>query len=136
MRISISNALDELATVMESLEAFCHKYDIDMRAAQAAELALDELLSNCIFYGFPDGGNHTIIVEIDIVDRSLRIVVTDDGVAFNPLEQSAPDLGDSIDDRELGGVGIHLVRQIMDSCEYTREGDQNVMELTKRLPAA
>jgi anti-sigma regulatory factor (Ser/Thr protein kinase) len=117
---------------MSALEEYVARASVDMRTAQAAELALDELLNNSISYGFPDDGRHTISVELETQDDALQIKVVDDGVPFNPFEQTAPDLGGSVEERKLGGVGIHLVSKFMDECGYQRIDEKNVVTLLKR----
>jgi anti-sigma regulatory factor (Ser/Thr protein kinase) len=132
MEIEINNDLDQITLVMSALEEYVARASVDMRTAQAAELALDELLNNSISYGFPDDGRHTISVELETQDDALQIKVVDDGVPFNPFEQTAPDLGGSVEERKLGGVGIHLVSKFMDECGYQRIDEKNVVTLLKR----
>ena len=132
MRIEIKNDLDQIALVMSALEEYAERTSLDMRTAQAAELALDELLNNSISYGFPDDRQHTITVELETQNDGLQIKVIDDGVPFNPFEQAAPDLGGSVEERDLGGVGIHLVKKFMDECGYQRIDEKNVITLLKR----
>ena len=132
MRIEINNDLDQIALVMSALEEYADRASLDMRTAQAAELALDELLNNSISYGFPEDGQHTIAVELEMREEALQIKVIDDGVPFNPFEQAAPDLGSSVEERELGGIGIHLVKNFMDEYGYVRVDDRHVITLLKR----
>ena len=136
MRIEIKNDLDQITLVMSALEEYADRTSLDMRVAQAAELALDELLNNNISYGFPDDGPHTITVELETQEGALQIQVIDDGVPFNPFEQAAPDLESSVEERDLGGVGIHLVKNFMDEYGYERVHSRNVVTLLKRTPKA
>ena len=136
MRIDISNDLDQLTSVMTALEEFSQRASLDMSTAQSAELVLDELLNNSISYGFPAGGKHTITVELESQEDALQIKVSDDGVPFNPFERPAPDLESSIEERELGGVGIHLVKNFMDEYRYERVAGRNVVTLLKRTSKA
>jgi anti-sigma regulatory factor (Ser/Thr protein kinase) len=104
-----------------------------MGPAQAAELVLDELLTNIISYGYTDSDTHQITVELTVVDGAMTIRIVDDGVAFNPFEQDAPDLESSIERRELGGLGIHLVKKFMDDYSYQRSDEFNIVTLSKSL---
>lgn len=133
MRIELANNLDEMANVIMALEEFSDSAGLDMRAAQAAEMALDELLTNIISYGYLDSGQHKIVVEMCVEDNALQIVVSDDGVPFNPFEQEEPELDTSIDERNLGGMGIHLVKKFMDEYSYQRLEERNVVTLLKYL---
>ena len=136
MQIQINNDLDQLTSVMSALEDFCQRTSLDMSTAQAAELVLDELLTNSISYGFPAGGQHTISVELVTQDGVLQIKISDDGIPFNPFEQAAPDLESPVEERELGGIGIHLVKNFMVEYGYERVDGRNVVTLLKRTTGA
>lgn len=133
MRIELSNKLDELPNVVTALEAFSVDAHMDKAATQAAELALDELLTNIISYGYPDADRHKIFVELSVDRDTLKIVVSDDGIAFNLFEQQEPDQMSSIDQQKLGGFGIHLVKKFMDEYFYQRQDGCNVITLLKYL---
>jgi anti-sigma regulatory factor (Ser/Thr protein kinase) len=133
MRIELVNKLSELPNVMRILEKFFASEGLEKTVRQAAELSLDELLTNTISYGYSDSEQHEIQIDIGVHDNALKIVVQDDGVAFNPFDQEAPNLNMHIDERDLGGVGIHLVKEFMDDCAYQRVGQRNVVTLLKAL---
>ena len=96
-------------------------------------LALDEVVTNIIRYAHADGRQHPIVVRLTLEPGVLTAQVEDDGRSFNPLEVSPPDIGASIEDRPIGGLGIHLVRSVMTSVEYRREDGRNVLTMTKNL---
>jgi anti-sigma regulatory factor (Ser/Thr protein kinase) len=133
MRIEFGNRLEEIAKVMTALEEFTNSAGLNVGIVQAAELVLDELLTNTISYGFSDAVQHIITVEMLVKENALHIVVSDDGVFFNPFEQKDPDLESSIDERDLGGLGIHLVKKFMDEYSYQRLDDRNVVTLLKHI---
>ena len=136
MQIQISNSRDELAGVMTALEDFVDSAGLDAGAAQAAELALDELLANIISYGYLDLEVHQITVEFDVIEGAMIIRLVDDGIPFNPFDQDEPDLGSCIERREIGGVGIHLVKNFMDDYSYERNDEHNIVTLSKTLTSA
>ena len=136
MRIELGNRLEDIADVMAALEEFSDSAGLDAGVAQAAELILDELLTNTISYGFSDTAQHKILVEMLVKANALHIVISDDGICFNPFEQKAPDLESSIDERDLGGLGIHLVKKFMDEYSYQRLEDRNVVTLLKHIGQA
>ena len=133
MRIELSNSLEELKRVMAALEAFSESEALGLAATQAVELALDELLSNVISYGCPGPDQHVITVELYIEGDTLKLVVGDDGIPFNPFEQEDPDLGLAVEEREPGGVGIYLVKKLMDEYAYERVDERNIVTLRKGL---
>lgn len=97
-------------------------------------LASEEAVVNVIHYAYPDteGDVEIQVRELD-GDAGIEIVVRDRGIAFNPLERDAPDITAPVEDRPIGGLGIFMVQQIMDSVRYERRGDENILTMAKRL---
>jgi anti-sigma regulatory factor (Ser/Thr protein kinase) len=100
-----------------------------------ADLVIEELVTNTIKYGYDQAGAHPIHVNVKFHDGHLCIEVRDKGHPFDPLAQEAPDLSLSADDRPIGGLGIHLVRQMTDDVRYERRGEENIVVATKAFPA-
>ena len=100
-------------------------------------LALDETLTNVVSYGYRDGLEHTILVRMRMLStehaRRIEVEVEDDGEPFNPLEARAPDVHATIEDRPIGGLGIYLVRRVMDDLEYRRQQGKNVLVMRKTV---
>ncbi|HXW06422.1 MAG TPA: ATP-binding protein [Vicinamibacterales bacterium] len=97
-------------------------------------LALDEVVTNVIRYAHEDDGRqHPIVVRLALEGDVLTAQVEDDGRAFNPLEAPTPDTGAGIDQRPVGGLGLHLVRSVMSSVEYRREDGRNVLTLKRKV---
>ena len=133
MRIEISNELKEISKVMSLVEKFSKLAELDLKIKQIAELALDELLTNAISYGYRDSNPHRITVEIEIEKQALQLIVIDDAIAFNPFEVKTPNLTSSLENRDLGGLGVHLVKNTMDDYSYKRSDNQNIVTLTKKI---
>ena len=93
--------------------------------AAGTPIALDEVLTNAISYAFPDGRRHDIEVRVEYHDGILAASVSDDGDPFNPLAQPLPDIHAPLADRKIGGLGLHLLRSMMDSVEYRRASGRN-----------
>ena len=117
----------------ERVEGFCRKWQVPRRIVGRFNLALDETLTNVISYAFSDGRRHEIEVRIEFRGGVLAASVSDDGEPFDPLSQAPPDIGAPAADRKVGGLGIHLLRSLMQSVEYRRTGNRNI--LTFRTPA-
>ena len=98
-----------------------------------ANLVIEELVTNCIKYGYEDAGEHVVEVRLQLSAAELAVTVTDDGQPFNPLELSAPDLQVPVEDRPLGGLGIHLLRQMSDRMEYVRADGKNRVTVRKSI---
>jgi sigma-B regulation protein RsbU (phosphoserine phosphatase) len=135
LRISIKNEVSEIAEITEAFEAFADEHGLPMPIAMKFCLIFDELLSNVISYAFPDEGDHEISAHIEFVADRLTVTISDDGLPFNPLSVKAPDTKASLEDRDIGGLGIHLVRSMVDDVSYHRRIDKNVLTLVKQLDA-
>jgi len=129
----IKNKQDEIADLSKKIDEFCTIHKIPKQVVFQLDLSLDELLTNTISYGFKDLEEHEIIITLELLDGTLSIEIHDDGIPFNPLEQPEPDLSQNIEERPIGGLGIYLVRNMMDVIDYRREECYNVMTIKKYI---
>ena len=123
----------EIEQLNTLVRRFGELHEVPSRALYAMNLALDELVTNTILYGFDNPANQWFQVRIEVSGSELRGELVDEGRAFNPLDVPSPDLNAPLRDRELGGLGLHLVRSLMDRLDYRREGSKNVLTLMKRI---
>ena len=133
LELKVANDLANLPRVAADLEAFCGRHGVPYRDVNRFNLALEEVLTNVISYGFPDGGRHEIDVAIRHRNGALQATVSDDGVAFDPLAQPAPDISAPVEHRTVGGLGIHLVRELSETIDYRRDGGRNVLSFRLRI---
>jgi anti-sigma regulatory factor (Ser/Thr protein kinase) len=91
------------------------------------------LLTNIITHAFTDEASHTVKIEITCTNNRLSITISDDGAPFNPFTREDPDITLSLDEREVGGLGIHLVKNAMDETIYRRRHNRNVVTLIKNI---
>jgi serine/threonine-protein kinase RsbW len=133
LAVELENELAEIERFEGEFQAFAARHGLAPRLVAQIWLAFDELLTNTISYGFPQGGRHTILVRLDIEGDRFTAELIDGGVAFDPLAAPEPDLDAALEERGIGGLGIHFVRATMDSLDYRREKDQNRLVMTKRI---
>jgi anti-sigma regulatory factor (Ser/Thr protein kinase) len=138
LSLTVANELAAIPRVAAELEAFCLGHGISHRDLNRFNLALEEVLTNVISYGFPAGGRHDIEVQIawrphGPNDGALQATVSDDGVPFDPLAAIPPDLGGPVEQRKVGGLGIHLLRALTDAIDYRRNGGRNVLSFRLRV---
>jgi len=133
MRFTYRNELTELETLAGNLETFGEEEDINPAVIHAFNLCLDEIVTNIISYGFEDGADHEIALDIDRDGEWITAVVVDNGKEFNPLTDAKdPDLDASIEDREIGGLGIFFLKQMMDELNYERVDGYNRLTMKKK----
>jgi len=127
-----------VAGVNAALAGFAAEQGLPAAVRRSLHVALDELLHNTIAHGFegrPDGGGE-VTVEVELRPDRVCVTLSDDGPPFDPFARAAPDTSLSVDERQIGGLGIHLVRQMMDDVRYQRLADRNVVVLEKHLAGA
>jgi serine/threonine-protein kinase RsbW len=133
MSVTLVNDQSEVERLTRLVEAFGKAEGIPPDSMFHVNLALDEVITNIIRYAHSDDQKHPIVVRLALEPGELTAQVEDDGRAFNPLEAPPPDLDASIEERPIGGLGIHLVRSMMNSVEYRRENGRNVLIMRKTL---
>lgn len=131
--IRLRNDCSELEPLRCRLETFLSRGDVAPATIDEVFLIAEELVVNTISYGYGDDGRHEIEVRLALEGRSLRMEIRDDGRPFDPLDRDAPDLDAPIDQRPIGGLGIHLVRTLSDAVAYRRCGRHNVITIEKRV---
>lgn len=133
MKFTLKNKISELNKLAEELQKFSSGNNLSNEVLFDINLALDELVTNIISYGFDDNDEHLIFITILRNENSIEILLEDEGKEFNPLEQETPDLGKPIEEREIGGLGIYFVRKKMNEIIYSRNGDKNILKLVKNI---
>jgi sigma-B regulation protein RsbU (phosphoserine phosphatase) len=125
---------EEMRRLAPFLAEFAAEHALSLEFTNEICLALEEIVANVINHGAMDGGPHTIVISLAHVGAAARVVVSDDTSHFNPLDVPAPDTQRHPDERPIGGLGIFLAREMMDTLEYTWHDERNILTLTKRLP--
>jgi anti-sigma regulatory factor (Ser/Thr protein kinase) len=131
--LRVTNQIEELARVEVFLEELAEDWDISSSLVLSLNLVLEEALTNTILYGFNGESSHTIDISFTKTGNELSISIVDDGLAFDPTLQSDPDLTLSIEDRPVGGLGIYMIKKVMDQVQYQRIEDKNYLNLTKKI---
>ena len=135
--VALKNDLAELERLSNVVDEFGKRHGLPTTALFDLHLALDEILTNVVAYGYDDQDEHEIIVRLafggDGNAQRIEVEVEDDGRPFNPLETASPDVQTSVADRPIGGLGIFLVRRVMEDLEYRRQRGKNVLVMRKTL---
>jgi len=136
LELTIQNRLTENARVKAHFDTFAEHYRIPDPIRLKMHVVIDELLTNIISYAYLDDETHDISIKVELSADRLKVSMVDDGIPFNPLGMETPDTELALEDRKIGGLGIHLVRKMMDRVSYRRRIDKNVITALKLLPAA
>jgi serine/threonine-protein kinase RsbW len=129
--IKLKNRISELERLGQKLQAFGEDIGLSKKCVFQINLAVDELFTNIVKYGFADDSRHYVRVALSHADGKISIRVEDDGIPFDAAAKQTSELKDHIEDCKIGGLGLHLVKRIMDGIEYQRCGGKNVITLTK-----
>jgi len=131
--VLLRNDLAELQRLNQLVAEFAEHHGLPSELVFRVTLVLEEIITNVISYGYEDEMEHEISVRLSWEDPDMKIEVEDDGRPFNPLEAPPPDMVKPLAERPVGGLGIHLVREMMDKLEYRRENDKNLLVLKTRV---
>ena len=132
-RMSVGADPGGVAKMNAALDAFAGTHALPDGVRRSLNVALDELVANAVSHGVAERDSASVTVEVELDGDRVNVRVIDDGPPFNPLEQAAPDTTLSVEERSIGGLGIHLVRKLMDEVNYQRRDGHNVVLLVKRL---
>ncbi|MDB5362730.1 MAG: hypothetical protein JWO51_4027 [Rhodospirillales bacterium] len=130
---ALPNDLAAIGAFAERVEAFCAAEGVAPAIVYQLNLAIDELATNVISYGWDDAGPHQLQIKLCLAPGRLTVLIEDDGRAFNPLDRPPPDLDAAIEARAIGGLGIHFVRQFATDFTYERVAGRNRLTIGKRL---
>lgn len=137
MRLRLAPGDDGLVRLSARLDAFAERHDLAPDVRRDLHLVLDELLNNIVRHAQPR--HPEVTVTLDVRDGLLQIRIVDDGVPFDPRARPDPDTSLALEERPVGGLGLFLVRQLMEHVDYRRTRGRNRLTLTRRLapgPAA
>jgi len=132
-RMTIGADPGEVARVNAALAEFADAHAVPASIRRSMNVVLDELLTNILSYGFSGRKSGEVSIAVELGPDRLSVTLIDDGRPFDPLGLDAPDTAPSVEERPIGGLGIHLVRRMMDEVSYQRRADRNVVTLAKFL---
>jgi anti-sigma regulatory factor (Ser/Thr protein kinase) len=127
----LKNDLSELETLCQHLNKFGHVSGLSEACITDINICLDELFTNIVSYGFTDDLEHIIRFTINVDNNVLTLTIEDEGIAFNPLEKKDPEIPADLIDVRIGGLGIHIVRKLMDDISYERKRGKNKLTMKK-----
>ena len=131
VELLLLNGQSEIPQLHDKLDALAREARIAPEHLHKTQLAIEEYLTNVFNYAFDGKGRNQVKVRWQLSNGELSIEFEDEGRPFNLLQYPAPDLTVPLDQRPVGGLGIHMIRQSMDRVEYRRAGKKNIVVMTK-----
>ena len=129
----LHNDIQQIPQLAEFVETIADEAGLDQGCAMNLNLALEEAVTNVIMYAYPPKTDGLVDIEAIIRSNQLEFIISDSGTPFDPTAAPEADTTLGVEERQIGGLGIFLVRKIMDSVEYKREGDKNILFMTKTI---
>lgn len=132
--MTIEATVQNIEAVTEFVDAQLEEYDCPMRAMIQLNVAIDELFGNIAHYAYnPETGLATVKVEVTKDPMAVIITFIDKGVPYDPLKKEDPDVTKPIEEREIGGLGIYMVKKSMDEINYEYKDGKNILTIKKNL---
>lgn len=132
--LTVDAVLDSIPVITEFVDAQLEQYGCPMKAQMQIDIAIDELFSNIVHYAYhPEVGPATVRVEV--VEDPLSVIITfiDQGVPYDPLSKEDPDVTLSAEERDIGGLGIYIVKKNMNEITYEYKDGRNILKIRKEL---
>ncbi len=129
----MSNDLQELNKLEPFLNDFFEQENLNLSFLPQLNLALEEAATNVIMYAYPEGEKGTMELALEVANEQICATLSDNGVPFDPLQQKETNLDVPLEERQIGGLGIHLIKEIMSKVEYEYVDGRNVLEMTYEL---
>ena len=130
---TLKNKLEELTRARHLIQQIGAEHKFVSDDIFDCVVSLEEVLINIITYGYKDDLEHEIILSIEFKDKVLTIEVEDDGVEFNPLSKGPIDIEKDLMERSSSGLGIHLLKKLVDEIKYQRQDGKNYLIMKKNI---
>ena len=132
-QLTLPNDVKQVPLLAEFIDGICEAAGVDMMLTMQLNLAIEEAVVNVMNYAYPAGTEGTVCIDAQMSNGVLQFVISDSGAPFDPTARAEVDTTLSAEERGIGGLGIHIVRQIMDIIDYKRVDGRNVLTLGKKL---
>lgn len=129
--IELTNRLEELLRISGFIDDLADEWDLPFQLTMSLNLVLEEAFTNIVNYAYQDKDAHSIELSFEKNGQTLVITLTDDGIPYDPTLREDPDVTLPPEEREIGGLGIFLIKKMMDNVAYRRENNRNILIMDK-----
>lgn len=133
MKIDLVNELHSLELMNDWLDEITVELNMTVEQCYQVKLALEEALVNVINYAYPGKNNQPIWLEAELMPNSVRFTLIDEGIPFDPTQHETSDVTAPLDERQIGGLGILLIRELMKEVHYENKDGRNYFKMTYQL---
>ena len=133
-KLTLPNDIETIPQLSEFVDVVCEEAGFDMSTTMSLNLAIEEAVVNVMSYAYPEGEKGLVDIEVFSGNGYMTFRISDAGIPFDPTTCAEVDTTLPAEQRPVGGLGIHLTRQIMDSIGYQYEGSRNILTMKKLLP--
>ena len=133
MKIIVKSNTENLSKILSVIEEELDNYSVNIKSKFQLELVIEEIFTNICKFSYETEGGDEINYSLSQDSLEMKVTFIDDGIEFNPLKKEDPDLTTSVDEREIGGLGLTLVKNNVDSIDYSYENNRNILTITKLL---
>jgi anti-sigma regulatory factor (Ser/Thr protein kinase) len=132
-KLTLHNDVQQISKLADFVDTIAEEASIDPSLAMSLNLALEEAVTNVVMYAYPAGEEGDVDIVAELSDGSLLFTISDKGIPFDPTKKEDADITLGVEERQIGGLGIFLVRQLMDTVEYERKDGYNILTMKKKL---
>lgn len=132
-QLILCNEVEQISLLGEYIDTIVEEAGLSPELGMSLNLALEEAVTNVVLYAYPEGEKGEVKIDASWNHEMVTFVISDSGVPFDPTEKEDADITLSVEERPIGGLGIFLVKQIMDSVEYQRIEGKNVLTISKHI---
>lgn len=131
--LTLPNDIETIPQLNAFIDGFCEEQGIAMDIAIRLNLAIEEAVVNVMNYAYPKGTVGYVDIDMEADEENVTVILSDKGIPFDPTKKEKVDTTLSAEERPIGGLGIHLVREIMDTVDYAYTDHKNILTLKKTL---
>ena len=131
--LTLHNDVHQISLLHGYVDALAAEAGVDADLCSKLNLALEEAVTNVILYAYPEGTDGTVDIDARLGGGILSFVISDTGMPFDPTARDEVDITADLSSRKIGGLGIHLIRRIMDEVHYERRRGRNILTITKNI---